>query len=168
MNKKTRGDFLILFSLFLGLIFDAFPMYSSLNEVKPTILLLTLIYWNIALPDRVGITISLLFGLLMDLLEGTFLGIYPLVFVISSFLSQRFFYQFRVRKIWQQSLIIFLLAFTLKLLLSFDFIDVQPNLISLSDNLYLGSSLIYALLSSFLWPFIFFSLRYYRRKWISV
>ena len=143
-------------------------MYSSLNEVRPTFLLLTLIYWNIALPDRIGITSALLFGLLMDFLEGTFLGIYPLVFVISSFLSQRFFYQFRVRRIWQQSLIIFLLAFTLKLLLSFDFIDVQPNLISLSDNLYLVSSLIYALLSSFLWPFIFFSLRYYRRKWISV
>ena len=67
-----------------------------------------------ALPDKVGIFEALLFGLLTDLLTGSVLGLNGLLFVLLTYICQRFFYQFRVSPIWQQSVILFFFSLFLK------------------------------------------------------
>ena len=166
MNKRFKNNLLISLSFLLCFLIDSFPFSLQLNEIKPSLVLLSLIYWNLALPERIGIGFSLSLGILYDFLQGTLLGIYPLIFIFTSYLCQRFFYQIRPMRFFQQSLIIFLLFLLIKLYLSIDFEDSIPSHLSLVDKRYIFSAFLNATISAIFWPIIFFVLRLYRRKWI--
>jgi len=129
---------------------------------------LVLIYWNMALPDKVGITTAVLFGVLVDLLESSILGLHGLLFVLVTYLCQRFFYQFRITPIWQQSFLIFILAILVKQILALDFLDSELNRTNLSDNYYFMGTLYYAILNSLSWPLIYYLCRLYRRRWVKI
>ena len=164
---KLRQSLWLYLSILIALILDSYDFNSSFHEIKPNLTLLVLIYWNIAIPDKIGIYAPLAFGALYDLLEGTVLGLYALIFVSTAYLCQRFFYQFRVMRIWQQSLFIFLLTFFIKLILSLEFYQIQDFEVSLSDEDYMFNALVFSFLSSILWPLVLFSLRKYRRRFVS-
>ena len=91
---KNRNTFPIYLSLLFALVLDATYFNPSFEVIRPPLVLLTLIYWNIALPDKVGVSYSIVMGVLLDLLKGSILGTHPLLFVFISYLCQRFFYQF--------------------------------------------------------------------------
>ena len=116
-----------------------------------------------ALPDKVGISEALVIGLLLDILTGSILGLHALLFVLVTYICQRFFYQFRVAPVLQQSIILFFLFFVFKIILAFDFVDVSSG-VSVSDIQYLLNASTFAFLSSLMWPIIFFILREIRRK----
>ena len=40
----------------MGLIIDSYNFSTNFQFIKPSFVLLILIYWNMALPDKVGIT----------------------------------------------------------------------------------------------------------------
>jgi rod shape-determining protein MreD len=120
-----------------------------------------------ALPDRVGIFEALLFGLLLDISTGTILGLHAALFVLITYICQRFFYQFRVSPMWQQSVTLFFLFFIFKLAFGFDFNDRAPGL-NLSDRNYLLDSFLFALISSLIWTPLFFILREFRRRKIRI
>ena len=117
---------------------------------KPAFVLLTLIYWNMALPDRVGIVAALSFGIFVDLIEGSLLGLHGILFILITYVCQRFFYQFRVSPLWQQSFILFFLFILYKQVFAIDFLNIDENLINYSDNTYLLNSLMFASLSALL------------------
>jgi rod shape-determining protein MreD len=116
-----------------------------------------------ALPDKVGILEALFFGVVLDLSTGTVLGLHAVMFVLITYICQRFFYQFRVSPIWQQSTILFFLFFIFKLVFAFDFYGLQRDS-SLIDSSYILTAFIFAISSAFAWPLVFFILRAYRRK----
>ena len=53
---------------------------DAVMHLKPLFTLLVLIYWNMALPDKVGISEALVIGLLLDILTGPILGLHALLF----------------------------------------------------------------------------------------
>jgi len=167
MNKGLRNNLLISFSFFLCLLLDSFSFSVQVNEIKPSLLLLSLIYWNLALPEKIGIGYSLALGFLYDLMQGTLLGIYPLIFIVTSYLSQRFFYQIRPMRFFQQSIIILLLFLVIKFFLSVDFYNTIPSHLSLMDSRYVSLAFLNALSNAISWPIVFFILRNYRRRWIA-
>ena len=116
-----------------------------------------------ALPDKVGITEALFFGLVLDLSTGTVLGMHAFMFVLITYICQRFFYQFRVSPLWQQATILFFLFFIFKQVFAFDLYNMQKE-ISLTDSSYLVTSFLFAAISAITWPPLFFILRWYRRK----
>ena len=83
MNKSLKNQFWIYLSLSIAMIIDTFFFSEYLLQWKPLLTLLSLIYWNMALPDKVGIKEALLFGLIMDLLSGSVFGLHGLLFVLS-------------------------------------------------------------------------------------
>ena len=168
MNSALKNRLLIYLCLFIGLIIDSYNFSNNFQFVKPSFVLLILIYWNIALPDKVGITTALLFGVLIDLLHSSLLGLHGLLFVLITYLCQRFFYQFRVIPIWQQSFFIFVLALIVKQILAFDFLDSEVNRTNLSDNYYFINTFYYAILSAFLWTPVYHLCRLYRRRLIKI
>ena len=107
MNKPFKNQLWIYFSLFLAVIMDNYLFPESTLNWKPMLTLLVLIYWNMALPDKVGIFEALFFGIIMDILNGSILGLHGLLFVLITYICQRFFYQFRVSPIWQQSCLLY-------------------------------------------------------------
>ncbi|MFL2706254.1 MAG: rod shape-determining protein MreD [Gammaproteobacteria bacterium] len=167
MSKPLRDNLFISLSLIIFLIIDLFSFPISINEIKPALLILCFIYWNIALPEKINLLFVLVFGFLLDLINGTLLGMYPLILLIISYFSQRYFYQFRPFTFIQQCLVIFLVFFSIKILLAIDFNDINPNSLTLADKDYVISSLWYSLLNSLSWPLIFFLLRAYRRRCIK-
>ena len=157
----------VYLSFLIVLFVDLLPFLPLIKEIKPSFILLTLIYWNLALPDRVGLRLAFSIGILVDIIEGTLLGSYALIYVFISFICQKFFYQFRVLRMWQQCIIIFILFFSLKLYLIIDFFNLGSNSFIYFDQKYIFSSIIFATLNSIGWIFIYFLLRFYRRRWVK-
>ena len=164
---KVRNNLTIYLSLLATLILDSIYLSSSFLVIKPTFVLLALIYWNIALPDKVGIVLSLVMGIIVDFIEGSVLGTYPLLFVVVAYLCQRFFYQFRVLKIIQQSIILFVLFLFIKQYLAIDFSFSYGSNFNLFNSSNLLITFLYSLLSAIAWPVLFYCLRYSRRRWIK-
>ena len=167
MSRDTKNQLLIFLTLFIALYLDSYLFTAGFQIIKPTFVLLTLIYWNMALPDRVGIVAALSFGIFVDLIEGSLLGLHGILFVLITYVCQRFFYQFRVSPLWQQSSILFFLFILYKQVFAIDFLNINENLINYSDNTYLLNSLLFASLSALIWSPLLLILRYYRRRWVK-
>ena len=163
MNRSLKNQLWIYSSLLFAMIMDIYFFPESIIYWKPLLTLLVLIYWNMALPDKVGIFEALFFGLIMDLLNGSVLGLHGILFVLITYICQRFFYQFRVSPVWQQSFILFFLFFIFKMVLSFDFYSVRMGL-NVSDSFYVFNTIIFSLASSLFWTPTFFLLRELRRR----
>ena len=120
-----------------------------------------------ALPDRVGIMAALSFGIFVDLIEGSLLGLHAILFVLITYVCQRFFYQFRVSPLWQQSFILFFLFILYKQVFALDFININQDLTNLSDRYFFMNSFLFALFSALIWSPLLLTLRYYRRRWVK-
>ena len=167
MSRELKNQLLIFLTLFIALYIDSYLFSSSFQMLKPTFVLLTLIYWNMALPDRIGIMAALAFGIFVDLIEGSLLGLHGVLFVLITYACQRFFYQFRVSPLWQQSFTLFFLFILYKQVFALDFMNTNQELTNLSDSSFFMNSFLYALFSAFIWSPLFFMLRYYRRRWVK-
>ena len=167
MNSSLKNQLLIFLTLFIALYIDSYLFISDFQTWKPSFVLLTLIYWNMALPDRVGILAALSLGIFVDLIEGALLGLHGVLFILITYICQRFFYQFRVSPLWQQSFILFFLFILYKQVFALDFLNTNQELTNLSDSLFIFNSFLFALVSALIWSPLFLTLRYYRRRWVK-
>ena len=167
MNKNLKSYSLISISLIFFILLDLISFSQTADQIKPALFLLSFIYWNIALPERMNLFFAFTFGFLMDFIQGTVLGLYPLILVFISYLSQRFFYQFRPLKLAQQALVIFLLFLVLRFLIAVDLNDSNPDSLTLADKEYVLISLAFAVLNALIWSPLMYVHRIYRRKWIK-
>ena len=154
MIRDSKNQLLIFLTLFIALYVDSYLFLSDFQMMKPTFVLLTLIYWNMALPDKVGIMAALSFGIFVDLIEGSLLGLHGTSFVLITYACQRFFYQFRVSPLWQQSFILFFLFFLYKQIFALDFINIDQDISNFTDKRFLMNSFLFALFSSLICSFI--------------
>ncbi len=91
MSLMPRGDQLllpanplfILLTLLLALAFNLLPLGRS--PAVPDMLALTLAFWAVNQPRRVGVGISFFFGLLMDVHQGSLLGQHGLAYSLLAF-----------------------------------------------------------------------------------
>jgi rod shape-determining protein MreD len=91
MSLMPRGDQLllpanplfILLTLLLALAFNLLPLGRSPGV--PDMLALTLAFWAVNQPRRVGVGISFFFGLLMDVHQGSLLGQHGLAYSLLAF-----------------------------------------------------------------------------------
>ena len=167
MNKNLKSYSLISISLIFFIILDIISFSQTVDQIKPALFLLSFIYWNIALPERMNLFFAFIFGFLMDFIQGTVLGLYPLILVLISYLSQRFFYQFRPLKFVQQALVIFLIFLVIRFLIAVDLNDSNPDSLTLADKEYVLISLAFAVLNALIWLPLLYVHRIYRRKWIK-
>jgi rod shape-determining protein MreD len=74
--ERTQALWVIYVSLGIALMTDvAAVAYRSGGIVRPDFVALTLFYWVLALPHRVGVATAFGTGLAQDLIEGAPLGI---------------------------------------------------------------------------------------------
>ena len=168
MNKNLKSYSLISLSLIFFIFLDLISFSQTADQIKPALFLLSFIYWNIALPERMNLFFPFIFGFLMDFIQGTVLGLYPLMLVFISYLSQRFFYQFRPLKFIQQALVIFLICIVIRFLIAVDLNNSNPNSLTLADKEYVLISIAFSVLNALIWPPLLYVLRIYRRKWIKI
>lgn len=147
----------IYLSLVAGLILMILPLPDWVQAYRPNWVALTLIYWSMALPRKVGLLYAFFTGLLVDTLLGTLLGEHALALVIIMYVNMNLYQRIRVLSLSQQSVYIFTLLFIYQLVISW-VEGVMGRSTPLS--LYLGAPVI----STLIWPWVFVILRDIRRK----
>lgn len=82
---RAVNPYFIAFSLLVALLFNLVPWGH--RAWVPDLLALTLVFWNIHQPRRVGIGVAFLLGLVMDVHHGTLLGEHALAYTLLSYFA---------------------------------------------------------------------------------
>ena len=113
---KHHGGMIILTTFILALLLTIIPLPDWLRYIRPDWVGLVLIYWCLALPDRVGVSTGWLTGLLVDLLTGTLLGQHALSLTVIAWLTLKFHQRVRLFPVWQQAVTVLALLIVHQLL----------------------------------------------------
>lgn len=155
---QHRGGGVIVLSFIVALALHMLALPDWAEPLRPDWLVLVLVYWCIAIPERVGVIIGWLAGLLLDVANGALLGQNAMILAIVAYLALRLHQRIRVFPLWQQSVSVMLLvALHLMLVLWVKGILGQ----SIETLAYWLS----ALSSLFAWPLVYLILRHLRREY---
>lgn len=133
------------------------PWSNTLAYLMPNWVLLTLVYWCIALPHKVSVGTGWTSGLLVDALSGSLLGQNALIYSLAAFLAHKLYLRLRHYHIWQQA------TFILFFLLFMQLLALWIN--QLSEQQYNNYRYWYQPISSaIIWPFVFLLLRTIQRQ----
>lgn len=156
IHERRRGSWVIIFSFVVALLLSILPLPSNLLVFMPSWLLLTAIYWSMALPHRIGIGIAWGLGLLLDVLRDTLLGQHALVMALVIFLIIRLHQRLRVAPLWQQAITIYILCLFYMLIIFWikGLQGVVPDF---------WMALVSPLVSALIWPVVFVFMRNLRR-----
>ena len=148
---------IILLTFFIGLMLSL--MMLPLGYIAPEWILLINIYWAMALPSNNKMLVAFVSGFFVDIVLGQPLGISSLSYVIFIYIILSLYNSLRYMTVPQQTIMIFFLFIVKQHFFIWTFymfglnIDYQTLMIS-------------TFTTSALWPFIYFSLRFVRRKWV--
>ena len=151
----------IFFTILLAMILELIPFPEGLPKeigfLRPELVLMTLIYWVVALPHRAGVVLAWVSGLTMDILVGNFLGQFACSFVIISYVVLQFYQRLRMFSVWQQAILVsglIILHRGLSFLYLYFFDGTIPSLWQMMP----------AISSALVWPLVFLLLRAIRRS----
>ncbi len=96
-------------SFLLAALLAIVPLPEWLQWGRPEWVALTLLYWCIALPHRIGIFTALVLGVLVDALEGAVLGQNAFSLAVVALCAQLVYQRLRVFSLWQQCGVVFVL-----------------------------------------------------------
>ena len=148
---------IILLTLLIGLMLTL--MMLPLGYIAPEWILLINIYWAIALPSNTKMILAFVSGFFVDIVLGHPLGISSLSYVIFIYIILSLYNSLRYMTVPQQMIVLFLLLIVKQHFYIWTFYMFGLNI----DYLTL---IISTLTTAVLWPFIYFSLRFARRKWV--
>lgn len=153
----NNNGFIILLTLLIAIMATITPMPIGVDAFRPDWVLVVLVYWCLALPNKVNIFTAWVMGFLLDVLLGSVLGVHACAMAVCIYIVVVNFQKIRNFSVWQQALIIGVLS-------------AQYNLIVfwlqrfLSDVVFLSSYLYPVITSIVLWPWVFLLLRRVRRN----
>ena len=149
---QPQGGVIIVISILLAMVLMLMPLPDSLRVVRPEWVLLTLMYWAMALPRRVGVGYAWFVGLFMDVLLGGILGALAFAYALVVYLILHFHLQLRQFPLWQQALSL------MSLILLVHIVTVMMTPAMTEWHAWLP-----AVVSTLLWPLIYVFLRAVRR-----
>ncbi|MCB1677769.1 MAG: rod shape-determining protein MreD [Halioglobus sp.] len=155
-ESSAHGYWIILLTFLAAYVLAVLPLPQWLLWARPEWLALTLLYWTIALPHRVGMVTGLSLGLGLDVLEGAALGQNALALAVLAGLTLTLYQRLRVYGLWQQAAVVFVL------------IGINQLVCQWVQNLEgVGAPALFFLIPAFssalLWPVVLHTLRGLRR-----
>ncbi len=154
MNKTLRTGSLTVIAAFM---LSIMPLPDWATMFRPEWVTLVLIYWAMALPTRIGVTVAWTAGLLLDVSYGTLMGQHAIGMVLVIYVIHIQHKRLRVASLLQQAIVIFFLLL-LKQLLSL-WVD---GMLGHAPNSWLY--FMPTITSTLLWPWVYLILRDIRRK----
>ena len=156
MPVRHEGGWIIIASFVIALLLTMLPLPTWAQALRPEWITLVLIYWCMALPERVGIAWGWFAGLMLDVTLGNLLGLHALSMTIVAFLTIKLYQRIRVYPLAQQALAILVLVAMSQLLVLWilGIIGTTPG----SWTYWLPS-----ISSAVLWPWVFILMRGTRR-----
>ncbi|GGK80851.1 rod shape-determining protein MreD [Amphritea balenae] len=156
MSNKRGGGSIILATFLVGFMLSQMPLPQFAEWFRPEWVVMILIYWVMALPERVGLGTATAVGLVLDLIKGSPLGLNVLTLLIICYLTQILYKRLRMFPLVQQAIMVMVLVGINQLVFNW----VHGLMGSRSDSLIF---LLPALVSALLWPWLFVILRSLRR-----
>ncbi len=149
--------FVIFLSLLTGLILMILPLPETVQIYRPHWVALMLIYWSMAIPERVGLWFAFFSGIMVDVSQGTLLGQHALALIIIVYINLNFYQRIRVMSLAQQAMYVFgLLVMGQVVIVWVEGIMGRPTpILAFFAAPFVGM---------LIWPWIFVILRDIRRK----
>ena len=158
MSNKSTGGWIIFISLLIAFLLTALPLPVWADDSRPAWVAMVLIYWCMALPNKVGIGIAWCLGLLLDVQQGALLGQNALGLALIAYFVIQIHKRFRLFPLVQQSCLVgFMIIFYL-LIASWvsGIMGIPPQT---------WTYWMPAISSMVLWPWLFVILRDIRRQY---
>lgn len=155
---QKQDGYIIILSIVAALLLAELPLPTVIAPFQPEWVILVLIYWAMALPERVGVGSAWFTGLLVDVLRDTLLGQYALAFALTVFIVLRIYQRLRNFPLQQQMFAIFLL-----MILYAGLVVWIKALAGIEVSFFMV--IIPALVSALFWPLVYFILRNVRRTY---
>lgn len=152
-NAKSNGSIFIVLSIIVAMVLMLVPLPEVARFYRPEFVVMALIYWSMALPQRVGVGFSWCTGLVMDVTIGGELGVLAFAYALVVYLVLRFHLQLRQYPLWQQAFSI------LSLVLLVNVISMLMSARTFDSTLWLP-----AIISTLCWPLVYPLLRSVRRN----
>ena len=156
-KSESKGALIIVMSLMMAMLMNVMPLPDVLTLFRPDWVALVLIYWVMALPNRVGVFSGWIVGLFVDVLDGTLFGINALSFAIIAYLIQMIYHRLRLFPRWKQAVNVAVVIGIHKMVV----MGLSSLIYPISINFTYWFSLIGSLV---FWPWVFILLRDIRRK----
>lgn len=101
ITLHAKNSFIFL-SLLIALLFNLLPLQETILLLRPDFVAITLLYWNINQPQRIGMTVSFVAGLIMDVSNSSILGQHALAYCLLTFFAMILHRRLRLFNIFQQ------------------------------------------------------------------
>jgi len=158
MQDRSHSIWVIFLSFLIAYLLAIVPFPEWAMNYRPEWVPMVLIYWTMALPYRVGIGSAFAVGLVLDVIEGSTLGVNALALVVVAYVALSLHQRMRMFSALKQSgLVLALVGLNLMLCKWLQIVSGQ----SVSSNLMF---LMAAVISAVIWPSLFQLLRQIRRS----
>ena len=158
MRSNPIFQILTLLALFtVAFILEVMPWPVGFQGLRPAWVVLTLIYWALALPNKVSVGSAFLAGIIWDLILGSILGIHALVLSVAVYFIAKHHLLLRNMSLWMQSVLAALYIITIRF-----FIFLVELVLHGAEFNY--QEIFGAIVSGILWPWIFLLMRQIRRQ----
>ena len=154
MNNCYRVVFL---SILVSLMLSMMPLPGWAQSFRPDWVTMVLIYWVMALPQQVGVTVAWISGLLLDVSLGSILGQHAIGLVLVSYLVSLQYQRIRVFSLFQQSIVVFILLIFKQILVLW-----VNGIVGQAAETW--SYFLPSLVGAIIWPWVFTLLRNIRRQ----
>ena len=151
-NFKVAG-----LSLFVAFMLTIMPLPEWVVEFRPDWVTLVLVYWAMALPARIGVTMAWLAGLMLDVSHGAILGQHALGLMLVIYIVHLQHQRLRVASLIQQAIVIFFLLLLKQLIVLW-----VSGIVGHAPHTWLY--FMPTITGAMLWPWIYIILRDIRRK----
>jgi rod shape-determining protein MreD len=101
---RVRASAVVTGSLVVAMALRILPLPHEWLILNPDWIALFLIYWLLAIPERVGVGTAWLTGLFTDVLTGRMLGQHAVAYSVIAYLSLRWYRRLRLYTLPQQCL----------------------------------------------------------------
>jgi rod shape-determining protein MreD len=153
LNSANIKTWLIIGISLLGALFLTYlPLPNWANFFRPEWLVLVILFWALIMPYRISVGIAWILGLILDVADGSVLGVHALAFVVAAYLVIHFRSRILRYSLTWQSIVIGLIVLVYQVIIYWvsGAINAAPT------------SLLYWLptfTSALFWPWIYILLR---------
>lgn len=157
MSPRTKSNLTILASFVAAYILASIPTPDWAEPFRPDWVALVLIYWCLALPERVGVGVAWTSGIMLDVLYGSLLGQQAIAKTLIAFIALRLHLRIRMFPMWQQAVFVFFLLVVNQVIVLWvkGVVSEQPEKIAYWTS---------AIVGGVVWPWVYLVLRDVRRR----
>lgn len=117
-KRRQSGDRLwpVALTFALAMYLTILPIPAWPMDDRPQWVVLAVLFWCFALPERIGVFVAFAMGLMLDVLTGTLLGQHALGLSVAAYLAVILRPRIRIFPVWQQTFLIGLILLVERLL----------------------------------------------------